>query len=528
MASFASVAIGRELRPRWQTMPRHRHDHSYVSLILSGGYEETGDRGRFHVEAGHVLLHGAFDAHLNRFAARDAAILNLELPKDCEPPASLACVTDPDLIVRVASRDPREAVSILLGDLEPVRHQPGDWPELLAFDLARDPSLRLGNWGEGSPAGRCHAVAGISQGVRTVAGFVPRGASRAAGLAADRERRIATGRPVAGAWIFGPGPHEPRRPRDHRQAADAVAPQAGQIDSRFDPAARWQDRVMNTPLSATILLVLAAAVPFAAAQTAMPGSLFAQAREAAGGIAWDRTLGLAADGAEDSAGMKGHWRAADDVEERAATSAAQISASFATDEVWDGADHWRQDISGGVHKLDSDFARKIAATAAWMARRDYLKPDGGRAVLGSVETRRDGDRDYEIVTATPPDGNAIELWFDAKTHLLAANAAGFIVHNRHELLRRLSQGRPIAASVHHQDGRRRIRHDRYGAGVAVSPDRKNSRPQPLLRRSRPATPRSPAARRPCRSGSMARFLSPPCSTAKGRTDSFSTPADTIS
>ena len=120
---------------------------------------------------------------------------------------------------------------------------------------------------------------------------------------------------------------------------------------------------MNTSFSAAILSALAASGPVAAAQTATPGSFFAQAREAAGGIAWDRTVGVVAEGDEDSAGMKGHWQAADDVK----SGRLRRSSDFGivrTDEVWDGADHWRQDISGGVHKLDSDFARKITATAA--------------------------------------------------------------------------------------------------------------------------------------------------------------------
>jgi AraC-like DNA-binding protein len=169
-------------------MPRHRHNHGYVSLILSGGYEETGDRGRFHVEAGDVLLHSAFDAHLNRFAARDAAILNLELPWDYEPAGSLARIPDPDFIANAAVRDPREAVSILLEDLELVRHESGDWPELLAFDLARDPSLSLGHW---ATAHRL-AAATLSRGFHRVFGLSP-ASFRAEIRAREAWRRIMAG-----------------------------------------------------------------------------------------------------------------------------------------------------------------------------------------------------------------------------------------------------------------------------------------------------------------------------------------------
>ena len=55
----------------WQTMrtpfmDRHVHKRAYAALVLSGGYEEAGDSGRHRVQAGNVVLHEAFEAHLDR------------------------------------------------------------------------------------------------------------------------------------------------------------------------------------------------------------------------------------------------------------------------------------------------------------------------------------------------------------------------------------------------------------------------------------------------------------------------------
>jgi len=70
---------------RWQTtrasvLGRHVHEKAYAALVLSGGYEEAGDHGRFRVKAGDVIFHEPFEAHLDRFSETGAAVLNLRLP----------------------------------------------------------------------------------------------------------------------------------------------------------------------------------------------------------------------------------------------------------------------------------------------------------------------------------------------------------------------------------------------------------------------------------------------------------------
>ena len=166
-------------------------------------------------------------------------------------------------------------------------------------------------------------------------------------------------------------------------------------------------------------LLLTAAVFASAGAVADPAdTLLDQARQAAGGGAWDRLAALSVEGDETSSGMKGRWTATEDLK----TGSMHQTSDFGfirTEEVWSGQGHWRRDISGGVHPIDSDFARQLATTDAWMARRDYLKSGRGGASFGAVAQRDEGGRRYDTVTATPPGGRATELWFDAGTHLLA-------------------------------------------------------------------------------------------------------------
>jgi AraC-like DNA-binding protein len=145
MDNFARIADGRE---RWcanHNLPRHGHDQAYAAVVLSGGYEECGSRGRFRVGPGDVLLHGAFDAHLDRFQRQGAQILNLVVES---PGFGLGRMPDPDAIARAAECDPVEARAQLREQVHKTERGPQDWPDILACDLISDPGCRLERWAE--------------------------------------------------------------------------------------------------------------------------------------------------------------------------------------------------------------------------------------------------------------------------------------------------------------------------------------------------------------------------------------------
>jgi AraC-like DNA-binding protein len=165
---FAVTPSGHE---RWDSrayIPRHRHERAYAALILAGSYEESGSRGRFHVRPGDVLLHDAFDAHLDRFQSGGARIFSLAMevwPAD----TGIAHLRDIDAIVRIAERDAIEAAALLHTEIrsKPLVHH--DWPDILADDLLSDPGCRLEEWARQ----RSLAPTSVSRGFRKVFGITP-------------------------------------------------------------------------------------------------------------------------------------------------------------------------------------------------------------------------------------------------------------------------------------------------------------------------------------------------------------------
>jgi len=150
-------------------VPRHRHDASYLALVLSGSHEEAGDRGRFQVSAGGIVVHGAFEAHLNRYLSASSLILNISLHTWQEPAAALMQIDDPDRAARLAERDPRAAAAFVLSTMRAAPLPMADWPDQLAAALAQDPHLRLQSWA------RAHGLADatVSRGFRKVFGVSP-------------------------------------------------------------------------------------------------------------------------------------------------------------------------------------------------------------------------------------------------------------------------------------------------------------------------------------------------------------------
>lgn len=149
LCSFAEAPIGRLRHLANELRDRHCHDDPFVAVVLSGGYQEAGDEGRWNVRAGDVLIHHAFESHLDRFDSRGAEVLVLPVPPALSRTGTMrGRVMDPDLLVRLAERDLGDAQAALAEQFAAGAVAPLDWPDALAADLRAMRDIPLGQWAE--------------------------------------------------------------------------------------------------------------------------------------------------------------------------------------------------------------------------------------------------------------------------------------------------------------------------------------------------------------------------------------------
>jgi AraC-like DNA-binding protein len=149
-------------------VPRHSHREAYANVVLAGSFTEAGFAGRSRAVPGTVLLHGPFDCHANMAGGgRGPTIIRLPWRGGCHEGAWR--VRDPDLLARLAGRDPWEAGIALSEMLEPIEAQPRSWSDDLAGALTAPEPVRLREWAEA----RSLDPSTVSRGFRNAFGVSP-------------------------------------------------------------------------------------------------------------------------------------------------------------------------------------------------------------------------------------------------------------------------------------------------------------------------------------------------------------------
>lgn len=202
MAHITDIIVGFEDLDAGEQLPRHRHVCAYAALILAGSYEESGQGGRIRAEAGDVVVHGHYAAHLDQIGGQGARTLNLHLPDTtCE---GLVQITDPDRVLRLAETDQHAATMELADQLDRATLRPAayrdDWPDMLARELLADCELNITRWGDRQAL----APATISRGFLRAYGISPR-AFRAEARARHAWQQIVRGQDGLAAIAAGLG-----------------------------------------------------------------------------------------------------------------------------------------------------------------------------------------------------------------------------------------------------------------------------------------------------------------------------------
>lgn len=147
---FRNITPGIETLPREFDLPRHRHLRAYATVVLKGGFEESGYAGRIEARAGDLLIHPTFDCHQNKMISSGLTLIRFDWPDDAHF-GGLYHLDDIDEIARTAEKDMTEATFLLELALQTCKKSPGkknDWPDLLLTHLESAVSTDLGAWAE--------------------------------------------------------------------------------------------------------------------------------------------------------------------------------------------------------------------------------------------------------------------------------------------------------------------------------------------------------------------------------------------
>jgi AraC-like DNA-binding protein len=147
LTRYRAVQFGVETLPSGLALPRHRHSAGHATVVLAGSFEEASFAGHFVVAPGDVLLHGAFDCHVNRPSTRGGLQI-VRLPWDDQLTEGHFRVRDADLLARLSQRDLLEALETLRNDLIQIPTQELHWTDRLARSLRLESEVRLDAWAE--------------------------------------------------------------------------------------------------------------------------------------------------------------------------------------------------------------------------------------------------------------------------------------------------------------------------------------------------------------------------------------------
>jgi AraC-like DNA-binding protein len=167
--AYRRIKVGVETLPPDPSLPRHRHDAPYATVVLAGRFTEASFAGRFAVQPGQVLLHAAFDCHAN-WADGRRNLQILRLPWFDDGLEGRFEIDDPDALARLAEHDPRQARAELARSLKPGRAGEEHWTGRLAADLTGDPASRLRTWA----ADHALAPETVARGFHRAFGVAPR------------------------------------------------------------------------------------------------------------------------------------------------------------------------------------------------------------------------------------------------------------------------------------------------------------------------------------------------------------------
>lgn len=165
-----------------------------------------------------------------------------------------------------------------------------------------------------------------------------------------------------------------------------------------------------------LALLLFPFLSWAATPTAQ--TVLAQSKAASGGSAWNHVHSIKLQGKASAGGLSGPFEQLEDVSDGASLLKYKLGP-YEAQSGFDGSTSWKLGPSGDVALQESTAGKRIAASEAYLSARAYWFPQRWPASVQLLGTRTDGGNTYQVLRILPKGADAIELWIDTTTHLIA-------------------------------------------------------------------------------------------------------------
>ena len=174
-------------------------------------------------------------------------------------------------------------------------------------------------------------------------------------------------------------------------------------------------KIFFFPFLPLIVMALALSGPATRAQDA--AALLAQAKQAAGGDAWNSVRSLHINYHREAGGRAGTQEEWDDVRAGRFVVTDTLPPTMSGGG-FDGISPWTQFDGGYSYVLGDEDTRLGAANQSYQTCRAYWFPERHPATLASAGVQQEGGRAFNVIDVTPQGGRPFQMWIDGTTHLI--------------------------------------------------------------------------------------------------------------
>ncbi|HMH66321.1 MAG TPA: aspartyl protease family protein [Pinirhizobacter sp.] len=158
--------------------------------------------------------------------------------------------------------------------------------------------------------------------------------------------------------------------------------------------------------------------PFTVLAADHVGQVLEANQTATAGNHWQAKDGLALRYAYSGQGLTGQVTSMQDVQRGRFVDRSDIGPTN-TASGFDGKMAWEVEPSGTAKPQEGGDVRQLAVNEAYRLQNLWWHSDRGGATITDAGRKRDGGKDYDVLTVVPKEGKPFDAWFDPDTHLLA-------------------------------------------------------------------------------------------------------------